>query len=236
MKCSIDGCRRPRRALGYCASHYKRWVKTGETPPAVVAPKMVDGVKMCSVDGCDRPYKCSGYCGFHYRRVREHGDPLADKPYYYSQGTPEELFLRRVLIAGEDDCWWWTGGLDKNGYGVFMESTPDGPRRQRSWRAHQFGWWVMWRSPVADGLVLDHLCRNPSCVNPKHLEPVTQGVNVHRSPISQASINAAKTHCPAGHPYNEENTLVNDRGWRTCRPCHRAHQNRRRARARQEAT
>jgi hypothetical protein len=67
--------------------------------------------------------------------------------------------------------------------------------------------------PIPDGLHLDHLCRVVFCVNPAHLEPVTQQENNRR----QA---AAITHCPQGHEYTPENTGY-DRGSRYCRICSR---------------
>lgn len=74
--------------------------------------------------------------------------------------------------------------------------------------------------PIPDGLTLDHLCRVRHCVNPAHLEPVTRGTNVLRG-IGPAALNAVKTHCPAGHEYNEVNTYIDSLGQRTCRSCHR---------------
>lgn len=68
---------------------------------------------------------------------------------------------------------------------------------------------------------MDHLCRRPSCVNPEHLEPVTRSENLRRGNVGQsglAQLNKAKTHCPKGHPYDEENTY-HYKGSRYCRQC-----------------
>ena len=58
------------------------------------------------------------------------------------------------------------------------------------------------KGPIPEGLVLDHLCRVTICINPNHLEPVTDLMNIRRG-----MGNASKTHCPQGHPYDGENQL-----------------------------
>lgn len=72
---------------------------------------------------------------------------------------------------------------------------------------------------VPDGASLDHLCRNPGCVNPPHLEPVTHTENVRRGHSGYR--NKAKVSCPSGHAYDEANTRVSVEGWRRCRVCDR---------------
>jgi hypothetical protein len=69
--------------------------------------------------------------------------------------------------------------------------------------------------PIPNGLDIDHLCRNPSCVNPTHLEPVTAKVNAERGE------RANRSHCPHGHPYDEANTYWRRTGGRGCRACRR---------------
>lgn len=75
------------------------------------------------------------------------------------------------------------------------------------------------KGPIPEGLVIDHLCRNRGCVNPDHLEAVTQRENILRGE-GLAAANARKTHCPKGHPYSGENLyVVPSSGRRQCRIC-----------------
>jgi hypothetical protein len=73
--------------------------------------------------------------------------------------------------------------------------------------------------PIPDGLTLDHLCRNPWCVNPGHLQPVTQRENNLRGDTIPG-LNAHKTHCLNGHPFSVENTHAYQ-GKRFCKQCGR---------------
>lgn len=85
----------------------------------------------------------------------------------------------------------------------------------------------LFKGKIGDGLVLDHLCRNRVCVNPDHLEQVTIGENVRRSPLHGVS-GRAKTHCPSGHEYSGENLKRSKDGTRVCVTCRRAKDERRR--------
>jgi hypothetical protein len=78
---------------------------------------------------------------------------------------------------------------------------------------------------IPDGLVIDHLCRNRRCCNPAHMEPVTNGENVHRGNGIYAR-NGRKTHCAKGHEFTPENTLRRKHG-RGCRECGRIESRRR---------
>lgn len=126
-------------------------------------------------------------------------------------------FWRLVNKEGPGGCWLWLGKHDVLGYGhVSVGATTTGAHR----RAYE-----LLRGPIPAGLVLDHLCRVPACVNPDHLEPVTQRVNLLRAPTTFQAINATKTHCIHGHPFDEANTYRyqrRDGSWkRTCRTCAR---------------
>jgi hypothetical protein len=107
-------------------------------------------------------------------------------------------------------CWLWTGSLDRHGYGK-VGAHGEG-------LAHRLSY-VLNVGPIPEGLTLDHLCRNPRCVNPAHLEPVTGRENKLRG-IGFAAQNAAKEACPLGHPLSGEN-LYEHGGRRGCRACRR---------------
>jgi hypothetical protein len=110
----------------------------------------------------------------------------------------------------------WPNVQDKDGYPV-IEIGPRGDafmyRVCRLLITEWFG------RVLPKGWEPDHLCGNPSCWEPAHLEPVTQRENTLRSNNSAAQ-NARKTHCVNGHPFDEANTY-RARGRRYCRACRR---------------
>jgi hypothetical protein len=122
--------------------------------------------------------------------------------------TDEERFWPKVIKL--DSCWIWVGAKNRKGYGQFSVSG-------RSRSAHRWSY-EQANGYVSSGLVLDHLCRVPSCVRPDHMEPVTNAENIRRG--SGISVRrAAQTHCTHGHQFTEENTYRNKRGNRHCRTC-----------------
>jgi hypothetical protein len=72
--------------------------------------------------------------------------------------------------------------------------------------------------PIPDNLVIDHLCRNGLCVNPIHLEAVTNVINIMRGDGAPAK-NARKTHCHKGHEFTKENTHTSPQNRRICKTC-----------------
>jgi len=111
--------------------------------------------------------------------------------------------------GGDDACWLWQGAISTDGYGLFWLT--------KSRKAHRVAYELV-KGEIPAGLTLDHLCRVRNCVNPDHLEPVSNYENLMRSPIAPAAVHARTTHCPQGHPYDEKNTRWY-RGWRYCRTC-----------------
>lgn len=87
--------------------------------------------------------------------------------------------------------------------------------------------------PIPDGLVAHHRCENPQCVNPEHIELITQGEHIAEHGLPGDWGQSDKTHCPAGHPYDETNTYhytrKDGRRERHCRECRRAARRRHRA-------
>lgn len=94
-------------------------------------------------------------------------------------------------IEIKDGHWMWRGTINKSGgYGAFWI-------RGKSFPAHRVAYTLKHRF-IPEGMVLDHVCRVPNCVNPDHLEPVTQQENMWRGVSIQAK-NHVKTHCKRGH-------------------------------------
>lgn len=118
-----------------------------------------------------------------------------------------ERFWQKVVPDPDTECWEWCGCVMRNGYGQFRHEGRVQP-------AHRVAWDLL-RGPIPDGLHVDHLCRNRRCVNPAHLEPVTQAENNRR-------VAALRTHCKHGHPFDERNTYVYRDGRRKCRACRNA--------------
>jgi hypothetical protein len=110
-------------------------------------------------------------------------------------------------------CWIWTGRTDDYGYGHIKVAG-------RTLKTHRVAW-TLERGEIPADLVLDHhhhsTCGNPRCVNPDHLEPVTNRENIRRGK-SPTAVNAMKTHCKRGHPLSGDNVTI-QHGRRNCRLC-----------------
>jgi hypothetical protein len=148
--------------------------------------------------------------------------------------TVEDRFWSKVIKG--DDCWLWAGGRGQRGYGRFWY-------QGRMVPAHRMAWALEHAQVFPDDKGALHRCDNPPCVNPAHVFPGTPGDNLHDSiakgrftprafgllggrpiggpPRGPAAVNAEKTHCFRGHPFDEANTYLRPSGARRCRACGR---------------
>lgn len=115
-------------------------------------------------------------------------------------------------VVDENGCWIWRGASVGGGYGTIR-------RQGQTHRAHRFVYELL-VGPIPEGLVIDHLCRNRACVNPKHLEPVTFKENILRGEGATAR-HARKSQCVHGHSFTPDNLGTNARGFRICKQCAR---------------
>lgn len=133
--------------------------------------------------------------------------------------TPPIKRFERKFIVAPSGHWIWTATTTPNGYGQMDKKY-----------AHRLSY-EFYVGPIPEGLVIDHLCRVRNCVNPAHLQPVTQKTNFDRG-IAKQAVRAsnsrrgqARTHCPHGHEYTEENTHHETKGngnvIRRCKTCRR---------------
>lgn len=127
-----------------------------------------------------------------------------------------ERFTRLVAPTegehGGTPCWGWGERLSGS-YGRMRDDTG------RRVSVHRWSY-EYHRAEIPEGLHLDHLCRNRACVNPWHLEPVTNRVNVLRG-TGPTARNAVAETCLRGHAFDPQNTYIDPRGWRQCRACRR---------------
>lgn len=155
-------------------------------------------------------------CGIHlrakhvmvWRKDAFRGFPMTDS--IDRQPSTEAIWSRVDRSGGPAACWTWGGRITARGYSVVSF-------QDKEQKVHRFTYEAL-VGPIPKGLVLDHLCRNRACVNPAHMEPVTDRENILRG-VSFAAINARKTHCKRGHLLQEPRY-----GDRDCYTCHLARQ------------
>lgn len=111
-------------------------------------------------------------------------------------------------------CWLWKKSKNKRGYGKAS-------KKGGGWMlAHRAAYQLL-IGPLAKGEVPDHLCRVNDCVNPYHLDIVTNVENILRG-FSQNAINAKKTQCIRGHLLEGDNVyryIRKGRPHRACNAC-----------------
>jgi len=117
-------------------------------------------------------------------------------------------FLAKVDKT-EDGCWNWTAACISVGYGNFK--VPGGHILAHRWAYENLG-----GRELDAGLVIDHLCRNRRCVNPAHLEQVTNRENCIRGEAPNMRAHRAGA-CRRGHSLDD--AYVDPKSHRRCRAC-----------------
>lgn len=133
----------------------------------------------------------------------------------------ERFWTKITFPNGISGCWIWIGSNDGGRYGRIRK--PKGKMIGAHIFSHE-----TFIGPVPPGMQIDHVkgrgCTSMACVKPTHLEAVSPSENCRRSSAGDVirARERTKTHCPAGHPYDDTNTRINRHGWRSCWACARA--------------
>ena len=131
-------------------------------------------MKACKIEECVRKYYSKGFCEAHYQRHRT-GRKI-DAPINI-RGNDKERFM--FFVNKTDTCWLWNGTQRGKGYGRYTLWDKN-TQKQTGVSAHRYSY-QLYKGVIPDGLQLDHLCMNKLCVNPNHLEPVTNKENQFRA-------------------------------------------------------
>lgn len=168
----------------------------------------------------DAPGYCACGCGSKTsiaRMTRNRLGHVRGQPVRFVVGHVRRRSPVPFIEEMDTNCWIWQHQRNRNGYGVTK-------RQGKTALAHRVLFEELCGWLPAE---LDHLCRNPACVNPGHLEAVSHRENMRRGLTNISGINARKTHCIRGHAFDEANTRIGPDGRRACRACARAYQMRR---------
>ncbi len=161
---------------------------------------------------------CSKKCYGKAIRNKPLTQPRPQRSYADSDKCKME-FLRKVNRT--DECWEWMGAKSGNGYGMFYVSG-------KLEHAHRVAF-KLFVGPLERDMHIHHRCNHRYCVNPDHLTALSQADHNLIGDVISAR-NARKTHCPKGHPYDADNTMIeqlpNGRTGRKCRACGRERANR----------
>ena len=172
MQCSFEGCvkavkHKAGKYAGLCLGHKTQAYRNTPLRPLVIVEP---GFQECSYESCKsevmhKKGKYAGLCNGHkWQAVR--GNEL--RTLLHAVDGLESRFLRS--IDKTETCWLWTGTKTKTGgYGEFSINN-------RTRKAHRVAY-ELWVGPIEGKLVVHHTCSVRTCVNPAHLQAVTQQEN-----------------------------------------------------------
>lgn len=131
---------------------------------------------ICSVDGCNTRRKARGMCNAHYTAAWRNGTlpPAARESF----ADPEDAFEARTERDAASGCLLWTGAKEHNGYGRMGV-------RGKLMRSHRYAW-ERKHGPIPDGMIVDHTCYTPDCVEVAHLRLATVAENGQNRAGAQA--------------------------------------------------
>ncbi len=117
--------------------------------------------------GCGAPTRIAT----ETRRGRVRGCPNRYLKGHHGRKSPIAFVVDEV-----SGCWLWQLCLT-GGYGQYRH-------RGRMVYAHRLAYEARF-GPVPEGMVVDHVCRQPACVNPDHLEAVSSAENTRRGRVAK---------------------------------------------------
>lgn len=210
--CSFDGCGKRATSKGMCRGHYCQFVAGKKL--AILKHKRCknEQAPLCSFEGCGRVAITRGLCPAHYHHFQRKRELIP------IHSTQRPKLSDPVIEYDEQQC----QREDLNGpCHIFRGNKRSGYGRislgGKSTSVHRYVW-KKERGPIPKNKVIDHQCRNRACCNVDHLRLVTRKINSTENIVGAGwQINAAKTHCPKGHPYDSTNTRY-DNG-RRCIVC-----------------
>lgn len=158
----------------------------------------------------------------------DRGESVPNGDRSFPEASPGLLARIRQRVAfSPSGCWIWQGAKNSKGYPCLRI----GGRAGKTVSVHRLVVELQYGA-IPTGMMACHHCDTPACVNPAHLYLGTAHDNARdkiqrgRAVNRLAEWNASKTHCPQGHPYSEENTVLRKVGDRVCRICMRVNNRR----------
>ena len=216
--CSVDQCKEPHLALGYCHLHYRRFKRYGHPE----LPKRVSRRLFCSVAGCETLAHGLGLCQSHYNK---HKQSLKE----ISRARKGEglAYLLRTLETITDECVLWPYASSR-GYGVTYVN-------RQNVAAHRYACEQKHGPPPFEGAHAAHNCGNSMCVNWRHVRWATslennsdkwghgtmaRGERIARSKLDAEKVRYIRTSgertCVLAALYGDDkNTIISVRNGRT---------------------